>query len=130
MNTTKKTQKTEFLTLFYRFFAGFGLGGILLCLLFGGGEIAFNFALGFGSIGLIIGLWHLSLHFTLGPRKTSWAAESLMVFARYVLLGGLFYAMISLFAVRWLWYCLGTTTILPGLIFTTLLHDRDAEWDE
>ncbi len=119
------TNKPEFLALFYRIFLVCGALGVLTCGLLGSWEIALNFLLGFASIGLIIALWHVSLHFTLGPRKTSWAAESLMVFVRYILLGGLFYAMISLFAVRWAWYCAGTTMILPGLIITTLVYDRE-----
>ena len=119
-------QKPEFLQLFYKIFAGFGFGFTLLILILGGWSRGLNFLLGFASIALIIILWHISLHYSLGPRKASWAMESLLVFMRYILLGGLFYAMISLFAVSWIWYCAGTTTILPGLLVATLMYDRQS----
>ncbi len=118
-------RKTEFLYYFYRVFAICGAVGMPIGFLIGGADGLLSFILGLLSIALIVVLWHLTLHFTLKPRKTGWAWESLMVFLRYILLGGLFYAMISLFAVRWFWYLAGTTMILPGLLITTLLYDKE-----
>ncbi len=119
------TQKIEFLRFFYRVMLICGFVGLPVCFLFGGLSGGGSYGLGFFSIALIIGLWHLTLHYTLKPRKTHWIWESLLIFVRYALLGVLFYAMISLFVVSWLWYIAGTIIILPALLISTLLYDRE-----
>ena len=120
-------QKTEYLYYFYKITGLCGGVGLAIAWLIGSWSGALSYGLGFLSIAMIVGSWHLTLQVTLGPRKTSWLWESLLIFPRYILLGGLFYAMISLFAVRWAFYIAGTTTILPGLLISTLLHEKNAK---
>ena len=119
-------KKTEYLFYFYKITCLCGCAGAVISWLIGRWSGVLSYALGFLSIAIIVGSWHLTLHLTLGPRKTSWLWESLLIFPRYILLGGLFYAMISLFVVRWPYYIAGTTTLLPGLLISTLLHERNA----
>ena len=114
-------EKTEFLTLFYKVFAVCGLSGSLIAMAWGW-SAGYSFALGFGTMALIVFLWDLTLKHTLKPRKASWAAESMLVFLRYILLGGLFYVMISLFAMRWAFYLAGTTTLILGLLISVYLQ--------
>ena len=113
--------KADFLSLFYKVFAVCGLSGSLIAMAWGW-SAGFSFALGFGTMALIFFLWDLTLRHTLKPRKASWAAESMLVFFRYILLGGLFYVMISLFVVRWAFYLAGTTTMILSLLITAYLQ--------
>lgn len=117
------SDESAFLPFFYRNFIICGVAGTLLCFFFGvsaGGSFGF----GFFSIALILFLWHFTLQNTLKPRKTSAGWESLMVFVRYFLLGGLFYGIISLFVVNWAWYVAGTVTLVVSLLISTILYDK------
>jgi len=121
--TKNEPEDNRFLHFFYKTFIICGVVGSLLSLLFGwtaGGSFAF----GFLSIATILFLWHFTLRSSLRPRKTSAGWESLLIFVRYFLLGGLFYGMISLFVVNWPWYLAGTVTLLVGLLISTFLYDN------
>ncbi len=121
-----KTEKIDFIKVFYRVFAVFGAAGLIAGFAFGGSGAALSYGLGWFSIGLIVFLWDVTLAYVVGPRKTHWAWESLLAMLRYVLLGGLFYAMISLFAVQWPWYIGGTATLLPGLLVSAAIYRGEA----
>ncbi len=120
---TNQPEKTDFLKFFYKVFIICGVVGSILSCLFGWVS-GWSFAFGFGTIATILFLWHFTLRNTLKPRKTTAGWESLMIFVRYFLLGGLFYGMISLFVVNWPWYLAGTFTLLIGLLISTFLYDR------
>jgi len=125
MTTTAPT-KPDFIRFFYKPFAVCGVIGLAAALIFGDGRDTLSFALGWFSIGLIVFLWDVMTLFMLKPRKTHWAWESLLALLRYVLLGGLFYAMISLFAVRWAWYIAGTAVFLPSLLIAAALFREES----
>ena len=120
-------RKNDFLFFFYKVFAVCGGIGLLVAagvtLFSGRWRDPISYLLGFLSMGLIICLWHFTLGYTLKQEKTTWLWETFLVFIRYILLGGLFYAMISWFVVSWPWYLAGVTTILPGLVIATLTFD-------
>lgn len=113
--------KTEFLGYFYRQYLLWWLIGLPVSFVASGKEGILGFAMGAFSMAVIIGLWDLTLRATLKPRKTSAIWESLLVFIRYALLGGLFYAMISWFVLSWPWYFTGVTVILPSMLVSALL---------
>ena len=120
-------RESPFLMRFYKVFALCGGIGVVAVLAACGRAPAFSFALGVGSMALILLLWQFTLRFTLKPKHTSWQWETFLVFVRYGLLGGFFYAMISLLTVRWPWFIAGTATILPGLLITILVFDEPSE---
>ena len=115
-------KKTEFLPFFYRVFALCGVVGNLAVWLAAGGRAGLSFALGLITIALIFVSWDLStLRFKTTAPQTHWALETLLIFIRYLLLGGLFYAMMALFVVRWDWYLAGTCILVPSLLISTFL---------
>jgi hypothetical protein len=124
------SRKPDFLFFFYKVFGICGLIGLTVCLvvaLFTGlWRDPVSYLLGFLSMGFIIWLWHFTLGYTLKQERTTWLWETFLVFIRYILLGGLFYAMISWFVVSWPWYLAGVTTILPALVIATLSYDDPA----
>ena len=116
-------EEHQFLMFFYKVFWVCGVVGSLACLAVGPPQ-AGSFAFGFGSIATILFLWHLAVDRLVKPRKTSSATQTLLVFIRYVLLGSVFYGIISLFAVRWPWFVAGTLTLMTGLLISTALFKR------
>ena len=116
-------EEQQFLRFFYKVFLICGAVGTLACLPLGT-DRAGSFAFGFGCIATILFLWHLAVDRLVKPRKTSSATQTLLVFIRYVLLGSVFYGIISLFAVQWAWFVAGTLTMLSGLLISTALFKR------
>lgn len=114
-----------FLHFFYKWFLLCGLAGTLVSLAVAGLAPGFSFGLGFLSMALILFLWDVTTLFTLKPKRTSWQWETFLVLVRYSLLGGLFYAMISLLSVRWLWYFAGTSMMVLGLIIAAVRFQRN-----
>ena len=115
-----------FLKAVYKCTLGWALAGLPLAGLLGGIPGITGFGFGALSIGIILGMWDLTLRFTLGPRQTNTAWESLLVFLRYGLLGGLFYAIISWFAVSLAWFVTGATVLIPGMLTALLTHKEEA----
>jgi len=124
------TNKPDFLQVFYRQFIYCGFAGSLLALIFAGVRPGYSIFLGFISIGIILFCWDRITARTLRPRQASLMWETLMVFLRYILLGGLFYAMIRLFVVSWGWYAAGVSTLLPALLLALLFFDEDPKASE
>ncbi len=120
-----KTKTNDFLRVFYRQFIYCGIAGPILALLLSGTMAAYSIALGSFSMGIILFCWDQITRRTVKAREASWLWETLMVFLRYILLGGLFYAMIRLFVVSWGWYAAGVASILPALLLASLLADED-----
>ena len=108
---------TDFMGFLYASFAGFGIAGGIAAAIFSGGPGLAGYFLGLLIIGLVLYFWDRTLAKTLQKKKANWAWESLIIFLRYILIGGLFYAMISLFAVSWVWFAVGISTLLPSLVF-------------
>ncbi|CAM2008406.1 hypothetical protein APED_17230 [Acanthopleuribacter pedis] len=75
-----------------------------------------SFICGAAFITLIVFLWDLSLGLALHPKRPNPVLGGLLVFLHYGLLGGVFYAMISLFDVSWAWFSTGTVVLVPGLL--------------
>ena len=116
---------TDFMGILYASFAGFGIAGGIAAAVFSGGPGLAGYFLGWLIIGLILYFWDRTLAKTLQKKKASWAFESLIIFLRYILIGGLFYAMISLFAVSWVWFAIGISTLLPSLVFTVVFSKEE-----
>lgn len=114
-----------FLKAFYKAMGVWFLIGLLPSFLVSDLPGLVGFVTGFICIAVIVGLWDFSLRFMLRARKASTVAETLMVFLRYGLLGGLFYAIMRLFVVSWPWYFAGSAIILPALLSTVVMFKGD-----
>lgn len=114
--------KDNFLTYFYKCMLAWGVLSMLMSLIFSGRLGVWSYFLGYFSISLILVLWDISLRMTLKAKKTNVLWETMLVFLRYGLLGGLFYAIMRWLSVSWPWYFAGVATILPALLTSALLH--------
>lgn len=123
--TPENEASQEFLHAFYKAMGIWGLIGVIPSYLVSGHPGLVGFVTGFICIAIIVGAWDFSLRFMLRARKTSTVAETLMVFLRYGLLGGLFYAIMRLFVVSWPWYFAGSASILPALLTTIVMFKGD-----
>ena len=119
--------QTDCLGYFYRAFLVCGLVGMAASLLMGGQLAVLSFFLGFVSIGFVLYVWDRITAQIIKPRKVRLLFESFLFFLRFILIGGLFYAMIRLFAVSLPWYAAGMTMLLPAALFAGLAFDGDAE---
>jgi len=117
----------DFLNAVYKYTLIWTLLGLLPAFLLGSMQGLLGFFFGALSIFLILGGWDLTLRFTLGPRKTNAAWESLLVFLRYGLLGGLFYAIISWFAVSLAWFVTGASLLVPGMLTALFFYKEEAD---
>lgn len=115
----------DFLSAVYKCTGIWALIGVFPSYLFSGWPGLGGFFFGVVSITVIIGMWDLTLRFTLKARKTNAAKESLLVFLRYGLLGGLFYAIISWFAVSLAWFVTGASVLLPGMLTALFVHKEE-----
>ncbi len=84
--------------------------------LFDSATAGISFLCGASFIALVVFLWDLSLGLALHPKRPNPVVGGLLVFLHYGLLGGVFYAMISLFDVSWAWFSTGTVVLVPSLL--------------
>lgn len=81
-----------------------------------GSAAGISYVCGASFIALVVFLWDLSLGLALHPKRPNPVVGGLLVFLHYGLLGGVFYAMISLFDVSWAWFSTGTVVLVPSLL--------------
>ena len=120
---TPHPPKTDFLRNFYKVFATMGIVGQIVPFFWGWRE-ALSYFLGMFIFGFLFLLWDLSLLLVLNPDRPSPTLGYLLIFLRYGLLAGLFYAMMALFVVNWIWFAIGSGTLLPSLLVTAFFFDH------
>lgn len=91
-----------------------------------GSTAGISFFCGASFIALVVLLWDLSLGLALHPKRPNPVVGGLLVFLHYGLLGGVFYAMISLFDVSWAWFSTGTVVLVPSLLLALFLASPKA----
>lgn len=109
--------KSDFLSTFYRAFLLLTIAGFVLAAGWADGFGLISYLCGAGFMGFIFGGWDLLSRFFAHPDHPNPGLAFFSTLLHLGLLGGLFYLMISAFAVSWPWFVVGTLTLLPSLIF-------------
>ncbi|CAM2067840.1 hypothetical protein SCOR_20845 [Sulfidibacter corallicola] len=119
-------QGRGFLRWFYRLMLLSGILGLMPCALFASASGLPSFAFGVLFVLLMVGLWDFTLFLSLNPQRPSPSLGSMLIFLHYGLLGGAFYAMISMFDVSWEWFSVGTSLLIPSLLLALFFSSRGA----
>lgn len=109
---------------FYALLISLGVLGCLVCGLWQGWTSGASFGCGVIIVGIMIWSWEHALKMSLNPDSPSKGLGIALILVRYSLLGGVIYSMMALFVVRWAYFALGLTLLLPCLVGAHFLAQR------
>lgn len=122
---TQFEKPRRFMRCFYRNTSVFGLPWLLIALAGGGWWAMISAGIGLGLVLLVMLMWQINLVYMVRPGDTSALGHTAFNLFRYGLLGGIIYAIIRLLPVQWLWFIWGTAMLLPALIVTTIMIQKN-----
>lgn len=109
---------------FYALLIGLGIAGSGVLLWLKPWPIAASFCCGVIVVGLMVWSWAHALNLSLNPQSPNKGLGIALILVRYSLLGGVIYSMMALFVVRWAYFALGLTLLLPCLVGAHFLVPR------
>jgi hypothetical protein len=112
---------------FYGLLIVFGVFGTLGLWIWQPWPIAASFACGVIIVGLMVWSWAHALKMSLNPESPNKGLGIALILVRYSLLGVVIYSMMALFVVRWAYFALGLTLLLPCLVGAHFLAQRQIQ---
>lgn len=128
--TNQATNKHPSEAMWPRFYALLIVAGLLgSAILFWrfNGPTAASFGCGAIVVGLMIWSWEHALNMSLNPRSPNKGLGIALILVRYSLLAGVIYSMMALFVVRWAYFALGLTLLLPCIVGAHFLAQRHTQ---
>ncbi len=116
--------KDDYLNFLYWWLFGLGGGCALIILAVHSADHAGSYFAGVITIGFLLSMWHITIDIAFKATAPKLAWMGLLMLLRYALIGALIYVIIRVLgrkiAISWPWFVVGTTTLLPSLVFNDL----------